>query len=159
MAIWFCLLATKHRQWSRNYIRVPLSENGQSVWVKRAWSQESQVRRFLNNLQPESVLVDRFIFSGDAALDAVYYLSSRTMQRLGNIRLGKSYILSYAPGRALQLEAKLSLTEDSYKFDFELLCSVGRCMRPLNPALCYVWWSHFSQSQLCKAGRWRICAS
>jgi SNF2 family DNA or RNA helicase len=106
---------------SETYTRT-ISENGQSVWVKRAWAQESEVRRFLNNLQPDRVLVDRFLFVSEPALDAVYYLSSPQcaeweitgFDSLGIYRVSKE---------GLNLEAKLSLTEDSYKFDLELLCS------------------------------------
>ena len=99
-----------------------IAENGQSVWVKRIWNQESQVRRFLNNLQPERVLVDRFVFSGDAALDTVYYLSS---QQCSEWQISGWENLSAYRIRpeGLEMDAKLSLTEDSYKFDFELLCS------------------------------------
>jgi len=106
---------------SETYTRT-ISENGQSVWVKRAWAQESEVRRFLNNLQPDRVLVDRFFFVTEPALDAVYYLSSPQcadweisgFENLNIYRVSKE---------GLNLEAKLSLTEDSYKFDLELLCS------------------------------------
>ncbi len=106
---------------SETYTRT-ISANGQSVWVKRSWGQESEVRRFLNNLQPERVLVDRFFFVGEPALDAVYYLSSAQcaewevtgFESLNNYRVSK---------KGVKVEAKLSLTEDSYKFDLELLCS------------------------------------
>jgi len=99
-----------------------ISENGQSVWVKRVWNQESQVRRFLNNLQPERVLVDRFVFSGDAALDAVYYLSSQQCSewQISGWESLNAYRMRKEP---LQVDAQLSLSQDSYKFEFELLCS------------------------------------
>ncbi len=99
-----------------------ISANGQSVWVKRVWNQESQVRRFLNNLQPQRVLIDRFMYTAEAALDAVYYLSSEQCSdwEISGWDSLNFYRMSKEP---LQIEAKLSLTEDSYKFDFELLCS------------------------------------
>ena len=56
-----------------------ISDTGQSVWVKRLWEQESQVRRFLSNLQPQRTIADRFFFVEEAALDALYLLVLRAM--------------------------------------------------------------------------------
>lgn len=106
---------------SETYTRT-ISENGQSVWVKRAWAQESEVRRFLNNLQPDRVLVDRFFFIGEPALDAVYYLSSSQCAEWEITGIDNLNIYRVSK-EGLNIEAKLSLTEDSYKFDLELLCS------------------------------------
>jgi hypothetical protein len=53
-----------------------ISDTGQSVWVKRLWEQESQVRRFLSNMQPQRTVADRFFFVEEPALDSLFYLSS-----------------------------------------------------------------------------------
>jgi SNF2 family DNA or RNA helicase len=106
---------------SETYTRA-ISENGQSVWVKRLWEQESQVRRFLTNLQPQRTVADRFFFVEEAALDAAYYLASEQCsdweisgwENIKNYRVNKS---------SLDLQAKLSLRKNSYKFEFDLLSS------------------------------------
>jgi len=98
-----------------------ISESGQSVWVKRLWEEESQVRRFLTNLLPERSVADRFFFVDEAALDAVYYLSSEQCaswevtgwETLRNYRVRKE---------GLSLKSKLSLLKNSYKFDFDFIC-------------------------------------
>ncbi len=99
-----------------------ISESGQSVWVKRLWEQESQVRRFLTNLLPQRTVADRFFFVEEPALDAVYYLASEQCtewevsgwEALQNYRVAKD---------GLALIAKLSLKKNSYKFDFDIKCT------------------------------------
>jgi SNF2 family DNA or RNA helicase len=97
-----------------------ISESGQSVWVKRLWEQESQVRRFLSNMQPQRTIADRFLFVEEAALDALYYLSSEQCAEwdITGIEGLKSYTVRREP---LKLTAKLSLKKASFKFDFDLL--------------------------------------
>ncbi len=97
-----------------------ISDSGQSVWVKRLWDQESQVRRFLSNLQPQRAVADRFFFVEEAALDALYYLSHEQSAEwdISGIDTLKSYIVRKEP---LRLKANLSLKKDSFKFDFDLL--------------------------------------
>jgi SNF2 family DNA or RNA helicase len=96
-----------------------ISESGQSVWVKRLWENESQVRRFLSNLQPQRTLADRFFFVEEPALDAAYYLASEQCadwEVTGWDSL-KQYRVRKEP---LKLTANLSLKKNSFKFDFEL---------------------------------------
>jgi superfamily II DNA or RNA helicase len=101
-----------------------ISEAGQSVWVKRLWEQEGQVRRFLSNLQPTRMVGDRFVFMEEAALDAVYYLSGEQctdwdvtgIDELRNFRVAKE---------PLNVKADLSLKKDSYKFEFQLVGSLN----------------------------------
>lgn len=98
-----------------------ISESGQSVWVKRLWEEESQVRLFLTNLQPQRAVVDRFFFEGEPALEALFYLSSDQsaewqitgFEKLKNYRVRK---------RPLHIKANLSLKKDSFKFDCDLHC-------------------------------------
>jgi SNF2 family DNA or RNA helicase len=97
-----------------------ISDSGQSVWVKRLWEQESQVRRFLSNMQPQRTVADRFFFVEEAALDALYYLSSEQCAEwdVSGFDTLKTYVVRKEP---LRLKAKLSLKKDSFKFDFDLL--------------------------------------
>jgi len=99
-----------------------MSETGQSVWVKRQWELEHQVRRFLSNLQPTRTIADRFFFADEAALDALYYLSSEQCAEweVTGIEALKNYKVRKEP---LKLKACLSLKKDSFKFDFDLDCS------------------------------------
>ncbi|HEY9678394.1 MAG TPA: DEAD/DEAH box helicase [Drouetiella sp.] len=101
-----------------------ISDTGQSVWVKRLWEQESQVRRFLSNLQPQRTIADRFFFVEEPALDVLYHLSSEQYvdwDITGRETL-KHYLVYKDP---LRLEAKLSLKKDSFKFDFDLQTYAG----------------------------------
>lgn len=97
-----------------------ISDTGQSVWVKRLWEQESQVRRFLSNMQPQRTVADRFFFVEEAALDALFYLSSEQCADwdISGFETLKNYIVRNEP---LRLKAKLMLKKDSFKFDFDLL--------------------------------------
>ncbi|HEY9773410.1 MAG TPA: SNF2-related protein [Planktothrix sp.] len=99
-----------------------ISDSGQSVWVKRLWEQENQVRRFLGNLQPQRTIADRFFFVEEAANDAVFYLSSEQCAdwEVTGINTLKVYKVRPQP---LKLNAALSLKKDQYKFDFDLMCS------------------------------------
>jgi superfamily II DNA or RNA helicase len=96
-----------------------ISESGQSVWVKRLWDMESQVRRFLSNLQPTRTVADRFFFMEEPALDVVFYLSSEQCSDWDVT--GREEIKSYRVRQeALRLQASLSLKKNAYKFDFNL---------------------------------------
>lgn len=97
-----------------------VSDAGQSVWVKRLWEQESQVRRFLSNLLPQRTIADRFFFVEEAALDALFYLGSEQCADWDVTGLDglKHYLVKKDQ---LRLKAKLSLKKDSFKFDFDLL--------------------------------------
>lgn len=96
-----------------------ISDSGQSVWVKRLWEQENQVRRFLSNLQPQRTIADRFFFVEEAALDAVFYLSSDQSAdwEITGIDNLKMYKVRPEP---LKLRAELSLKKNNFKFDFDL---------------------------------------
>ncbi|HEY9716913.1 MAG TPA: SNF2-related protein [Trichormus sp.] len=96
-----------------------IADNGQSVWVKRLWEQENQVRRFLSNLLPQRTIADRFFFVDEPALDAVFYLSSEqcTDWEVTGIDSLKLYKVRPQP---LKLKAQLSLKKDTFKFDFDL---------------------------------------
>ena len=96
-----------------------ISDTGQSVWVKRLWDQESQVRRFLMNMQPQRTIADRFLFVEEPALDALYYLSTEQTAEWETTGVDtlKNYVVRPEP---LQLKAKLSLQKHSFKFDFDL---------------------------------------
>ncbi len=99
-----------------------ISDSGQSVWVKRLWEQENQVRRFLSNLLPQRTIADRFFFVEEAALDAVFYLSSEQCQdwEVTGIENLKVYKVRPEP---LKLRAELSLKKNQFKFDFDLQAS------------------------------------
>ncbi|HEY9788568.1 MAG TPA: SNF2 helicase associated domain-containing protein, partial [Candidatus Obscuribacterales bacterium] len=99
-----------------------MSDKGQSVWVKRLWDPEHQVRRFLSNLQPQRTIADRFFFADEAALDTLFYLQSEQCAdwEVSGWQQLKNYKVRKEP---LKLKAKLSLKKDSFKFDFDLLCS------------------------------------
>ncbi len=109
---------------SEPYTRA-ISHTGQSVWVKRLWEQEGQLRRFLSNLQPTRTLADRFFFQDEPALDALYYLSSEQCSdwEVSGWEQLKSYRVASEP---VKLKAILSLKKDSYKFDFDLQAHTGQ---------------------------------
>jgi SNF2 family DNA or RNA helicase len=102
-----------------------ISDTGQSVWVKRLWEQENQVRRFLSNLQPQRTIADRFLFVEEAALDALYYLSSEQCAEwdISGIDVLKNYVVRK---ELLSLKANLSLKRESFKFDFDLSAFSGQ---------------------------------
>lgn len=102
---------------SELYTRTISEQNGQSVWVKRLWEQEGQLRRFLSNLQPTRVIADRFFFHEEPALDALFYLSSESDWEITGWEKIESY--KVAP-QAVRLKAVLSLKKESYKFEFDL---------------------------------------
>ena len=106
---------------SEKYTRT-ISESGQSVWVQRLWDQESQVRLFLTNIQPERVVVDRFFFEGEPALEALFYLSSEQSSdwEIEGFEKLKNYKVRPNP---LDIKAKLSLKKDSFSFDCDIRCS------------------------------------
>lgn len=106
---------------SEKYTRT-ISESGQSVWVKRLWEEESQVRLFLTNLQPARAVVDRFFFEAEPALETLFYLSSEQCEEweiTGWDNL-KKYRVRKNP---LVVQAFLSLKKDSFKFDCDLRCT------------------------------------
>jgi superfamily II DNA or RNA helicase len=99
-----------------------ISESGQSVWVKRLWENESQVRRFLTNLLPQRTLADRFFFVEEAALDALFYLASEQCAEWEVT--GWENLKTYkVRSETLKLKANLSLKRNSFKFDFDLSSS------------------------------------
>lgn len=103
---------------SEHYTRT-ISESGQSVWVKRLWEEEGQLRRFLLNMQPTRALADRFFFHDEAAKDALFYLNSQQgddweVQGLDQLQY---YRIDKEP---VHLKALLSLKKDSYSFEFKL---------------------------------------
>lgn len=101
-----------------------ISDSGQSVWVKRLWEQEGQLRRFLSNLQPSRTVNEHFFFEEEPALDAVYYLSSEQCSAWDIT--GLVTLKDYKVRREeLRLQAKLSLQKDAYKFNFDLLAFVN----------------------------------
>ena len=108
---------------SEQYTRT-ISDTGQSVWVKRLWEEEGQVRRFLTNLQPQRIIGDRFSFINDTALDTVYYLKEQCANwGINGLEGIQSYKVRNNP---LVLKTRLSLKKDSFKFDFQLqACSDG----------------------------------
>src|SRR4029077_18810512 len=104
---------------SEVYTRTISEKNGQSVWVKRLWDQEGQLRRFLSNLQPTRVLADRFFFHEEPALDVLFYLSSEQCEDWEIA--GRDQLQSYKVlPRPVNLKAVLSLKKDTYKFEFDL---------------------------------------
>lgn len=106
---------------SEKYTRT-VSDTGQSVWVKRLWEEESQVRLFLTNLGPARAVVDRFFFEGEPALETLFYLASEQCSEwevTGWENL-KKYRVRKQP---LNVKAYLSLKKDSFKFDCDLRCT------------------------------------
>jgi SNF2 family DNA or RNA helicase len=99
-----------------------ISETGQSVWVERQWENENSVRRFLTNMQPLRSIADRFSFVEEPALEVLFQLSSE--QTMEWDTSGWEQLSVYRVRKEpLQLKAKLALKKDSYKFEFDLLCS------------------------------------
>jgi SNF2 family DNA or RNA helicase len=96
-----------------------IADNGQSVWVKRLWEQENQVRRFLSNLLPQRTIADRFFFVDEPALDTVFYLSSEQCGDWEVTGIDSLKLYKVRP-QPLQLKAQLSLKKDTFKFDFDL---------------------------------------
>ena len=80
------------------------------------------MRRFLSNLLPQRTIADRFFFVEEAALDAVFYLSSEQCQdwEVTGIENLKVYKVRPEP---LKLRAELSLKKNQFKFDFDLQAS------------------------------------
>ena len=108
---------------SEPYTRT-IADTGQSVWVKRTWEQEGQLRRFLTNLQPARTLADRFFFVDEPALDAIFYTCSEESSEweiAGEDKL-KHYRVEKDPVR---LKALLSLKKDTYNFEFDLQAVTG----------------------------------
>ncbi len=108
---------------SEPYTRT-IADTGQSVWVKRTWEQEGQLRRFLSNLQPTRTLADRFFFHDEPALDAIYYTCSEESSdwEISGLDELKYYIVEK---EAVKLKAILSLQKESYNFEFELQAITG----------------------------------
>lgn len=96
-----------------------IADTGQSVWVKRTWEQEGQLRRFLSNLQPSRTLADRFFFNDEAALDAIYYTCSEDSSdwEITGLEQLKYYRVQKEP---VSLKALLTLKKDSFNFEFDL---------------------------------------
>ena len=108
---------------SEPYTRT-IADTGQSVWVKRTWEQEGQLRRFLTNLLPTRTLADRFFFTDDEALDALYYTCTEEGSdwEISGLEQLKYYRVEKEP---VKLKALLSLHKDSYNFEFELQAITG----------------------------------
>lgn len=108
---------------SEPYTRT-VTDTGQSVWVKRTWEQEGQLRRFLTNLQPTRTLADRFFFNEEPALDALYYTCSEDSSdwEISGLETLKYYKVERD---AVKLKAVLSLQKDSYNFEFDLQAITG----------------------------------
>lgn len=108
---------------SEPYTRT-IADTGQSVWVKRVWEQESQLRRFLTNLLPTRTLADRFFFQDEPALDALYYTCSEESSdwEISGLESLKYYRVEREP---VHLKAVLSLHKDSYNFEFDLQAITG----------------------------------
>ena len=99
-----------------------ISDNGQSVWVERQWENENSVRRFLTNMQPLRSIADRFSFIEEPALEVLFQLSSEQTTEWDTT--GWEQLQAYRVRKEpLDLKAKLALKKDSYKFEFDLLCS------------------------------------
>ena len=81
-----------------------IADTGQSVWVKRTWEQEGQLRRFLTNLQPSRTLADRFFFQDEPALDAIFYTCSE-----------ESWLVLSKPAKDAKAEKLLKLVVQSGK--------------------------------------------
>jgi superfamily II DNA or RNA helicase len=107
--------AVEADQWSRTVNE----KTGQSVWVKRLWEQEGQLRRFLSNLQPTRTIADRFFFHEEPALDVLYYLASEQCSdwEVNGWDAVKSYKVAPQPVR---LKAVLSLNKETHNFEFDL---------------------------------------
>ncbi|MBY0358929.1 MAG: DEAD/DEAH box helicase [Candidatus Obscuribacterales bacterium] len=101
-----------------------IADTGQSVWVKRLWEQEGQLRRFLTNLLPTRTIADRFFFHDEPALDALYYIFSEECAdwEVSGFDQIKHYRVAKEP---VKLKAVLSLKKDSYNFEFELQAITG----------------------------------
>lgn len=97
-----------------------ISDNGASVWVRRLWDQESQVRLFLNNLHPEKLVADRFFFEAEPALETAFYLASDQCSGW-NITGWENLSRYKTKAKPLTIKAKLSLKKDSFKFGCDLL--------------------------------------
>jgi SNF2 family DNA or RNA helicase len=118
---------------SETYTRT-VSDSGQSVWVKRMWQQEGQLRQFLMNLQPERMIADRFFFANEPALDTIYYLGSEQSGDwdISGLDELKHYRVRKEP---VKLKANLTLKKDSYKFDFQLLAFSGEDEVPFHQVI------------------------
>jgi superfamily II DNA or RNA helicase len=103
---------------SEIYTRTISESNGQSVWVKRLWQEEGQLRRFLSNLQPTRVIADRFFFHEEAALDVLFYLSSEQCSDWEITGWDSLQTYKVVP-KPVHLRAGLSLKKDTYKFEFD----------------------------------------
>jgi superfamily II DNA or RNA helicase len=108
---------------SEPYTRT-IANTGQSVWVKRTWDQEGQLRRFLTNLQPTRTLADRFFFHDEPALDALFYTCSEDSSdwEISGFEQLKGYRVEKDP---VKLKAVLSLHKDSFNFEFDLQAITG----------------------------------
>lgn len=108
---------------SEPYTRT-IADTGQSVWVRRAWEQEGQLRRFLSNLQPTRTLADRFFFHDEPALDALYYTCADESSdwEIGGMSELKYYQVDNQP---VSLKAVLTLQKESYNFEFDLQAITG----------------------------------
>ncbi len=111
-----------------------IADNGRSVWVKRHWELETQVRRFLSNMQPKDIMADRFIYTGEQAFDVLFYLNGEQCQGWEIFGLDKLEYYRLRKDEA-SIKSKISLKEGQYKFDFEVFCKSGIDELPLSSIL------------------------
>ncbi len=117
------ILASKDETGSseiESYTRT-IAENGRSVWVKRHWELENQVRRFLLNLQPKDIIVDRFIYVGESAFDVLFHLNGAQCQDW-EISGNENLEFYHLRKNEAEIQAKINLKEGQYKFNFEIQC-------------------------------------
>jgi superfamily II DNA or RNA helicase len=99
-----------------------VTEQGQSLWIRRMATEEQQLRQLLSNMQPDRVRADQFFFSDDRALDVLRWLQDYgdSWEIAGYEQLSR-YRLAAEP---LVLNAKLALNEAG-QFNLELYGSCG----------------------------------
>jgi SNF2 family DNA or RNA helicase len=99
-----------------------VTEEGQSLWIRRMATEEQQLRQLLSNMQPDRVRADQFFFSDDRALDVLRWLQDYgdNWEVSGYEKLTR-YRLAAEP---LTLHAHLALN-DSGQFNLELYGACG----------------------------------
>jgi superfamily II DNA or RNA helicase len=99
-----------------------VTEQGQSLWIRRMATEEQQLRQLLSNMQPDRVRADQFFFSDDRALDVLRWLQDygSNWEISGYEQLTR-YRLAAEP---FTLHANLALN-DSGQFNLELYGACG----------------------------------
>ncbi|MGA7952007.1 MAG: DEAD/DEAH box helicase [Gloeobacterales cyanobacterium] len=102
-----------------------VTEQGQSLWIRRMATEEQQLRQLLSNMQPDRVRADQFFFSDDRALDVLRWLQDygSNWEISGYEQLTR-YQLAAEP---FTLHANLALN-DSGQFNLEIygLCDASK---------------------------------